>query len=51
MEERMFMVAALLFAVGFIILSYCIGYIKGFKKAKAIDDQILEELAVKYNKK
>ena len=50
MEERMFMVAALLFAVSFIILSYCIGYIKGFKKSKAIDDQILEELVNKYNK-
>ena len=47
-EERMFMVAALLFTVGFIILSYCIGYIKGFKKSKEIDDKILEELSSKY---
>ena len=49
MKEE-FIVAISLFAIGFIIFSYCIGYVKGFKKSKEIDDKILEELACKYKK-
>ena len=30
-------------------LSYYIGFIKGFKRAKAIDDKILNDLSKKYN--
>jgi hypothetical protein len=49
MENKMIMVAIILFAIGFIVLSYCIGYIKGFKKMKEIDDKIIEELKSKYS--
>ena len=30
--------------IAFIIISFCIGYIKGFKKSKEIDDKILQEM-------
>ena len=36
------------FILSFIIISFCIGYIKGFKKAKAIDDEILRKISSKY---
>lgn len=44
MEQKMIMVAVILFEIFFIILSFCVGYIKGFKKCKKIDDEIIEKL-------
>lgn len=48
MEQKMIMVSIITLAILLIILSYCIGYVKGFNKAKLIDDEILEELEKKY---
>lgn len=48
MEQKMIIVALILFAIFFIGLSFCIGYVKGFKKSKEIDDKIIEELSEKY---
>ena len=46
MEEKMIMVTIILFAIGFIVFSYCVGYVKGFKKMKEIDDKILKERGI-----
>ena len=43
MEQKMFMVAFILFSIFFCLLSFSIGYIKGFKKCKKIDDEIIEK--------
>lgn len=47
MEEKMIMIAIILFAILCIVMSYCIGYVKGFKKMKKIDDEIIKELTNK----
>ena len=41
---RMINVGVIAVAVCAIILSFCIGYARGFKKSKEIDDEILAEL-------
>ena len=48
MEQKMIMISIIAFAILLVILSYCIGFVKGFNKAKSIDDEIIEELANKY---
>lgn len=42
------MVSVICLSITFIGISYCIGYVKGFKKSKEIDDKIIEELINKY---
>jgi len=44
MGQKMIMIATIAFAIFLIILSFCVGYIKGFKKSKQIDDEIIEKL-------
>lgn len=44
MEQKMIMVAVIAFAILLIILSFYVGYIKGFKKSKQIDDEIIKKL-------
>ena len=50
MEQKMFMVTFIFVAIFLIILSFCIGYVRGFKKSKEIDDKIIKELSAKYSK-
>lgn len=42
-------IVIIVFIIFFIILSFCIGYIKGFRKSKEIDDIIINDLFNKYN--
>lgn len=42
------MVSVISLSIFFIGLGYCIGYVKGFKKSKEIDDKIIEELISEY---
>lgn len=49
METKMVMLTIIALAILFIITSFCIGYIQGFKKSKKIDDKIIDELRDKYN--
>jgi uncharacterized protein YneF (UPF0154 family) len=44
MEQKMIMVTVIALAILLIILSFCVGYIKGFKKSKQIDDEIIKKL-------
>lgn len=50
MEQKMIIVTIITIAIIFIILSFCFGYLKGFKKSKEIDDKIIEELRDKYSR-
>ena len=40
-------IIAILLIVIAALIGYLLGFVKGFRKAKSIDDQILEELAEK----
>lgn len=51
MEQRMIIVSIIALSILFIVLSYFIGYVKGFKKSKEIDNKIIDELVNKYNLK
>lgn len=50
MEQKMIIVTIITISIILIILSFCFGYLKGFKKSKEIDDKIIEELRSKYNR-
>ena len=45
----MIVAVIVLCAILFIIPSYFIGFLQGFKKAKEIDNKIIDELTNKYN--
>lgn len=34
-----------------IIISFCIGYVRGFKRSKEIDDKIISEIGAKLHNK
>lgn len=49
METKMIIISVIALAILFSIISFCIGYVKGFKKSKEIDDKIFRELSGKSN--
>ena len=48
MIEKTIMIVVICMFIFFVSLAYEIGYIKGFKKCKSIEDDILTELSKKY---
>ena len=46
--EGLIIVRIIAIVVFVVTLSFCIGYVRGFKKSKEIDDIIIAELAEKY---
>lgn len=48
METKIIIIAMIIWTIVFIVLGYCIGYVKGFKKCKEIDDDIISKLSKKY---
>ena len=46
--EGLIIVRVIALVVFVVTLSFCIGYVRGFKKSKEIDDIIIAELAEKY---
>lgn len=46
---KMIVIIIILLCIMTFLMGYILGFIKGFRKAKYIDDQIIEELSEKYN--
>lgn len=54
-EQVYILIALVSLCILFSIMSFCFGYIQGFKKSKEIDDKIMEEISnkrgIKYGRK
>lgn len=49
---ELYIVGSIACAIIIAIISFCIGYVKGFKRSKEIDDKIISEIGASlHNKK